>query len=71
MLVLLATALQVAAFGFVALLARGSGGTPGRSAVLTFVAGLLLLSNWSIRPYLLGNLALLTTLWLTKHPPGP
>jgi hypothetical protein len=70
-LVLLATALQVAAFGLVALLARGSGGTPGRSAVLTFVAGLLLLSNWSIRPYLLGNLALLTTLWLAEHPARP
>jgi hypothetical protein len=66
-LVLFATTLQVAAFAMVALLARGNGKTPGWSAALTFASSLLLIANFSIRPYLLGNLALLVTLWFANR----
>jgi len=69
---LLAVGLQVAAFALLARLARRDGNGPVAAAWLTAGAALLLLANFSIRPYLLGNLALLLTLLLAERaPPDP
>jgi hypothetical protein len=70
-LTLLALLLQVLAFLCVAHFASGSGKTPVLSAGVTFVLGLLLLANFSLRPYLLGNLGLLAALYLVENPAWP
>ncbi len=67
-LVLLATALQVASITAIAWLARGEGTTPGLSAGLIVASAFLLFANFSIRPYLFGNLALLITAIVIERP---
>lgn len=64
----LALALQVLLFATLAHRAFAAGKTPVASAVLTFVASLMSLANFSIRPYLFGNLLLLVALSLADHP---
>ena len=66
---LVAVCLEVAAFAVLSVLASGRRRSPVASSVLTLFASFFLLANWSIRPYLLGNLLLLLTLWLIGAPP--